>query len=327
MSVPRSLGLAGLSLTGLLIATAALAQTPPPATTPEPSAQPAPATAAPATLAPSQGQAAPAAPAPAQGAAVQAAPDPAPAQVATLDDPDAPTKPGDATVGQGKAATCVACHGMDGNSVDPQYPKIAGMPERYIARQLALYKSGERENAVMLGFAATLSPQDMRDIGAYYAKQKVLPGVADDTVIAAGPNAGKKFYEVGETLWRAGAPEHGIPPCMACHGPAGAGNPGPPYPALSGQHAGYVATQLTAFREGKAWGKGRNLNTVMVTIAARLTDEEIQALATYAEGLHPAADEAVAGAQPKPAPAAAPPTPAPAAPQPAPQTQEPGDGG
>lgn len=302
MSVSRGLGPStsrpklaqlGTGLVGLVFATATLAQTP----AVQPAApQPAPAASA------AQAQAAPAA-----GATVQAVPDTVPASVTTLDDPDSPTKPGDATTGQGKAAVCVACHGIDGNSIDPQYPKIAGMAERYTARQLALYKSGERENAVMLAFAAVLSPQDMRDIGAWYAKQKALPGVADDTVITAGPNEGKKFYQVGEQLWRAGAPGRSIPACLACHGPAGAGNPGPAYPALSGQHAGYVATQLTAFREGRAWGKGKRLNNVMVAVAAQLTDEEIQALATYAEGLHPVADEAVAGAVPSAAPVAAPP--------------------
>src|SRR5690606_31228770 len=118
----------------------------------------------------------------------------------------------------------------DGNSSDPQYPKLAGQHERYIARQLSLYKSMERDNAIMLGFAATLSAQDMRDLGAYFASQKVVPGVADDSTIAEGPNAGMKFYQLGERLYRFGKADGSVPACTACHGPSGAGNPGSAWP-------------------------------------------------------------------------------------------------
>jgi cytochrome c553 len=144
-------------------------------------------------------------------AQVNVAPEVAPAEVATLADDTAAAGPGDATAGAGKAAVCAACHGMDGNAADPQYPKLAGQHERYIARQLALYKSGERANAIMLGFAAMLSPQDMRDIGAYFASQKVRAGVADESLVASGPNEGKKFYQVGEQLYRGGDLQRGVP--------------------------------------------------------------------------------------------------------------------
>jgi cytochrome c553 len=221
-------------------------------------------------------------------AQVNAAPEVAPAEVAALADDAAIAGPGDATAGAGKAAVCAACHGMDGNSADPQYPKLAGQHERYIARQLALYKSGERANAIMLGFAAMLSPQDMRDIGAYFASQKVRAGVADESLVASGPNVGKKFYQVGEQLYRGGNLERGVPACGACHGPAGSGNPGPAYPSLGGQHATYTAAQLRAYRDGAVHGTGDNANAVMSGVARYLTDEEIQALATYAEGLHAA---------------------------------------
>jgi cytochrome c553 len=177
---------------------------------------------------------------------------------------------------------------MDGNSADPQYPKLAGQHERYTARHLALYKSGERNNAIMLGFAAMLSPQDMRDIGAYFASQTVRPGLADESVISSGPNQGRKFYQVGEKLYLGGDLERGIPACAACHGPAGHGNPGPAYPSLSGQHATYTAAQLNLFRDGTVHGRGDNANAVMSGVARYLTDEEIQALATYIEGLHEA---------------------------------------
>jgi len=223
--------------------------------------------------------------------------EPAAVQVGTVDEPAAavaealtdahgPASAGDAKSGEQKAAACAACHGSDGNSVDPQYPKIAGQHERYIARHLALYKSGERENAVMLGFAAALSPQDMRDIGAYFASTTASPGMADDSVIAEGDNAGRKFYELGEELYRSGDAERGIPACNACHGPTGLGNPGPAYPQLAGQHAGYTAAQLTAFRAGTIHGKGDNANSVMLGAAKYLTDEEIGSLASYIEGLH-----------------------------------------
>ena len=238
-----------------------------------------------------------------EAATVTPAPEAEAAPVATLEADNTPATWGDAQAGAGKAAACAACHGLDGNSSDPQYPKLAGQHERYIARQLALYKSGERNNAIMLGFASTLSAQDMRDIGAYFASQKVVPGVADDTVIAEGPNAGRKFYAVGEQIFRYGKSDGSVPSCAACHGPAGAGNPGSAWPSLGGQHAGYTATVLTAFRDGKVWGKDANANAIMAGVAAGLSDDEIQALASYIEGLHNAADtpsaDAVAAGQPQ----------------------------
>ncbi|GAB2489322.1 c-type cytochrome [Arenimonas alkanexedens] len=233
-----------------------------------------------------------------EAATVTPAPEPAPAPIATLEADNTPATWGDAQAGAGKAAACAACHGLDGNSADPQYPKLAGQHERYIARQLSLYKTGERQNAIMLGFSAALSAQDMRDIGAYFATQTGLPGVADDSVIASGPNQDMKFYEVGERLYRYGNVDQGVPACQACHGPAGAGNPGAAWPRLAGQHAGYTATALTAFRDGMVWGRDGNANALMAGVAGNLSDEEIQALATYIEGLHNAADAPAAEAAP-----------------------------
>src|SRR3546814_312575 len=170
---------------------------------------------------------------------------------------------GDAVAGQAKAAVCGACHGMDGNSTDPQYPKLAGQHERYIARHLALFKSGERANAIMLGMAAAVSAQDARDLGTWFASQQIVPGVADDTIITSGPNSGKKFYQVGEALFRGGDAKRGIPACSSCHGPTGRGNPGPPYPSLAGQHARYSADMLRRFRDGVSYGdrKSTRLNS------------------------------------------------------------------
>lgn len=234
-----------------------------------------------------------------EAATVTPAPETQAAPVATLEAANTPATAGDAEAGAGKAAACAACHGLDGNAADPQYPKLAGQHENYLARQLALFKSGERQNGIMLGFASMLSAQDMRDVGAYFASQKIVPGTADDSVVAAGPDQGRKFFQIGERLFRAGKPERGIPACQACHGPTGAGVPGP-YPAIGGQHSAYTALQLTAFRGGMVWGKDKNANAVMSGVASNLTDEEIQGLATYIEGLHNAADtpsaEAVADA-------------------------------
>lgn len=221
-------------------------------------------------------------------ATVTAIPEQPAATTTELTSTQAAATAGDATAGQSKAAVCGACHGMDGNSADPQYPKLAGQHERYIARHLGLFKSGERENPVMVGFVAALTPQDLRDLGAWFASQKALPGVADETPITSGPNTGKKFYQVGENLFRAGDQQRGIPACAACHGPTGAGNPGPPYPQLAGQHARYNATMLRRYRDGTSYGSGENANEVMKGVATKLTDEEIDSLASYLEGLHPA---------------------------------------
>lgn len=240
-----------------------------------------------------------AAAAPAEAAAPGAAVTPtaeAPAAIAAELPADGPATPGDAQRGEAKAAACAACHGVDGNASDPQYPNLAGQHEHYIARQLKLYKSGERDNAIMLGFAATLSSQDMRDIGAYFASQTARPGVADETIIAEGPNAGRKFYEVGQKLYRSGDPARGIPSCAACHGPTGAGVPGPSWPALRAQHAQYTAVQLRAFRDGAVWGKEANANAIMAAVARNLTDEEIDSLASYLQGLHDVRDAAAADA-------------------------------
>ena len=230
-----------------------------------------------------------------------AVPDEAPVETAPLEPaaPEAPATWGDATAGQGKAGACAACHGLDGNALIAEAPRIAGMPERYLAEQLALFKHGERTSgmaAVMIPFASMLSAQDMRDIGAWYATQKPGSGVADDTVIAEGPNKGLKFYEVGERLYRSGDASRDLPACMACHGPSGHGNPGPAYPALTGQLATYVGRRLEEYRAGThSYSKPKQFD-LMAGIAKTLTDEEIHSLASYVQGLHARAPAAQATA-------------------------------
>jgi cytochrome c553 len=222
----------------------------------------------------------------AQSTAV-AVPDNAPVQAVALD--NTPATWGDPKAGQAKAGACAACHGLDGNAMQQNAPRLAGMPERYIAEQLALYKNGERTSglaAVMVPFASMLSPQDMRDVGAWYSTQRAGAGVADDSVIAEGPNKGMKFYRVGERLYRSGDVARGIPACSACHGPSGEGNPGPAYPALHGQMSSYVANRLVEYRTGTTTVKNAGAFNIMASVAKPLTDEEIQSLGSYVQGLH-----------------------------------------
>lgn len=182
---------------------------------------------------------------------------------------------GDAEAGAAKAAVCGACHGLDGNSVDPQYPKLAGQHAAYTARHLQLLKDGTRENAIMAAFAMPLSEQDMLDLGAHFASLSIQPGVADESLV-----------EKGQRLYRGGDTARGIPACIGCHGPAGRGNPQVPYPSLAGQHANYTADMLRRFRDGAVYGEEAGSNVAMKVIAAELSDAEIEALASYLEGLH-----------------------------------------
>src|SRR5690606_9312211 len=244
-------------------------------------------------------------------------PDAAPVEAAPLEAGPATdlgkTHWGDAKAGATKATACAACHGVDGNPSDPQYPRLAGMPERYTAEQLALFKDGQRTGgmaAIMVPFATMLSAQDMRDVGAYFAQQKAGAGIADDSIVSGGPYDGMKFYQIGEKIYRGGDFERGIPACMACHGPTGGGNPGPAYPSVGGQNSSYAVRRLEEFRDGTGPLADNAQFKIMATVAAELTDEEIQALASYLQGLHPRADDLLAstGGAPASAPAAAPAT-------------------
>lgn len=221
----------------------------------------------------------------------------------------ASAKPGNAQNGATLAGVCAACHGTDGKSSIPEiYPNIGGQSEQYMAEQLALFKSGERANAIMQPFASMLSAQDMRDIGAHYATQPTSTGIADDTLVAEGPYEGMKFYEIGQQLFRRGDFERGIPACMACHGPSGSGNPGPAYPHVSGQQSWYTARRLEEYRAGTTTARDTSNFDVMAAIAAELTDEEISALSSYMQGLHKRPDAATLAAiasLPAPAPAEA----------------------
>ena len=175
----------------------------------------------------------------------------------------------DAAAGKAKSALCAACHGVDGNSVIPMNPNLAGLGEQYIAAQLAAFKSGKRQNATMRGMVAALSSQDMLDLAAYYAGQSPKVGAADPNLV-----------ERGRRVYQGGLGDDGIPSCTGCHGPAGKGNPAAGYPGLSGQHAQYTAAQLKAFRSGQ------RVNAQMNDIAHRMSDRDIAAVAGYIQGLH-----------------------------------------
>jgi cytochrome c553 len=172
---------------------------------------------------------------------------------------------------------CAACHGADGNSPTPVNPVLAGQPAGYIALQLAHFKAGIRVNPVMLGMAASLTPEDMRALGAYFASQTPKPMAARDAALVP---AGQKLYRGGDAV-------AGIPACAGCHAPDGSGVP-KKYPRLAGQYADYTYAQLKAFKanERGADKEGKDVNgRIMATIAARMSDAQMKAAAEYTSGL------------------------------------------
>ena len=178
---------------------------------------------------------------------------------------------GDPAAGKAKSTTCAACHGADGNSTDPQYPKIAQQHAGYTAKQLRDYHGGARENAVMAGMAQPLSEQDMVDLAAYFETQTLTGGAAEAEQV-----------ERGEQLYRGGDLSRGVAACSACHGPAGRGNGAAGFPALAGQHAEYTEAQLMAFRSLQ---RHNDAGQMMRNIAGRLSDQDMKAVASYIAGL------------------------------------------
>lgn len=186
----------------------------------------------------------------------------------------ADTKPAgskiDANAGAAKYATvCAACHGADGNSGSPENPKLAGQHPEYLYKQLVEFKSGKRKNAIMMGFASTLSEEDMRNIAAWATSQKNKPGFAKDKALVA----------TGERIYKGGIADRQIAACAGCHSPTGAGMPSQ-NPRLAGQHADYLTSSLKAYRDGS-----RANNAIMMGVAAKLNDREIQAVSDYIAGL------------------------------------------
>ena len=180
---------------------------------------------------------------------------------------------GDAAAGQAKTVVCGACHGPDGNSMAPNFPKLAGQGDKYLLKQLHEIKDGKRQVLEMTGLLTNLSDQDLADIAAYYSSQKNSVGAADPALV-----------ERGQALFRGGDVEKSLPSYTNCHSPDGQGNAPAGFPHLGGQHASYIEKQLTDFREGDRTNDGDAMT--MRTIAAKLSNKDIKALAQYIQGLH-----------------------------------------
>lgn len=184
----------------------------------------------------------------------------------------APAKAAKPDLQKGEAsfgAVCAACHGADGNSGTPMYPKLAQQHPEYLVKQLQEFKSDKRNNAIMKGFASMLSDDDMKNIAYWVTAKAAKPGFAKD----------KELVTLGERIYRGGIADRQVPACAGCHSPNGAGIPAQ-YPRLSGQHAEYAVTQLTAFRDGV-----RKNSLQMTQVAAKMNDREIKAVADYIAGL------------------------------------------
>ncbi|MBM4213332.1 MAG: c-type cytochrome [Gammaproteobacteria bacterium] len=188
---------------------------------------------------------------------------------------------GNAEAGATKAAVCSACHGVNGNSVNPEWPNLAGQNARYTEEQLRLFRAGHRNNLVMYPLAMALTDEDIADLAAYFSTQTPY-GLEADAV----------NYKTGEALYRGGDPTRGIPSCTSCHGPAGLGNPASGYPALRAQHSTYTLKQLLEYASDQRYidiatntpTKSRN-GHMMASISKRLKEDDKKALASYIQGL------------------------------------------
>lgn len=186
---------------------------------------------------------------------------------------------GDAEAGQAKAATCVACHGVDGNSAVPTFPKLSGLGHKYLLKQMQDIRDGRRPVALMAGQVDNMTDQDLSDIAAFYDSQPRTGGTAEPDKVS-----------LGRKVYLGGIAERQVPACSGCHSPTGNGNGPAGYPALAGQHADYVAAQLKMFRKGYEDPAGRTNGgeaKIMRTTAFRMSDMEIEAVASYIAGLQP----------------------------------------
>jgi cytochrome c553 len=184
---------------------------------------------------------------------------------------------GNAEAGAAKAGVCLACHGLNGNSAMPENPSLAGQHATYTAKQLRLFKSGERNNPIMMPMAQPLSDQDILDLAEYYSEQT-----------PAGLEADPSYWKDGEKLYRAGDAQRQVPACIACHGPVGRGNDPATFPALRAQHAVYTRKQLIDYAEGKRYAGSTPQSEhakMMTEVAARLTPEDIRNVSSYIQGM------------------------------------------
>ena len=182
---------------------------------------------------------------------------------------------GSAEAGKAKSITCTACHGAEGISVNPLWPNNAGQGAPYIVAQLQAFKSGQRQDPLMAPQAMLLSDEDMRDLAVYFES---LPAAVQAVADPATVNR-------GEALYRGGDADKGVPACLACHGPTGRGNAAAKYPALQGQHAAYTAKTLRDYASGAR--ESVDKTHIMRDIASRLSNEDIEAVASYVQGLRP----------------------------------------
>jgi cytochrome c553 len=193
-------------------------------------------------------------------------------------------KGGDPANGEALSGTCVACHSSDGNSPAPSFPKIAGLGEKYLTKQLKDIKSGNRAIVEMTGLLDNLSEQDLKDLAAFYNSNKMQLSGAKPLEVRV--NAGIKVdgLELGERIYRAGNLTTGVPACTGCHSPSGLGNDPAGYPRLGGQYSEYIAKQLRAFRGGERVNDGES--KVMRQVAEHMSDAEIDAVANFISGLN-----------------------------------------
>lgn len=182
-------------------------------------------------------------------------------------------KIGDADKGKALAVSCAACHGADGNSTNPEWPKLAGQSESYLIKQLTEYRNGKRKDAVMSGMAATIkADEDIIHIAAYYANSEAKLGQAKN----------KDIIAEGESIYRGGIVEAGVAACSACHGPTGSGNPSAKFPKVSGQHAKYSIAQLQLFKSG---ARNNDAGKMMRNIAKKMSTAQMEAVSEYMAGL------------------------------------------
>ncbi len=179
----------------------------------------------------------------------------------------------DHEAGKVKSTTCIACHGADGNSTVPTFPKISEQNIGYLVKQMTEFKDHSRKDPTMEPIASTLSEEDIKDLALYYSAQKRTTGKADPALV-----------ELGGKLYKGGDMKRGISACIGCHGPKGNGLPSAKYPKICGQHAAYTEKQLQNFKTG--FRRNDPNHDMMQDIAKRMSDNDIKALASYLEGLH-----------------------------------------
>ena len=179
---------------------------------------------------------------------------------------------GDPVAGKKKAALCIGCHGVDGNSANPDWPSLAGQGEAYLAKQITDFKTGDRKDGTMNAMVGGLSDTDVANVAAFFASNKIKGGTAK-----------KETLELGKKLYRGGDASRGIAACASCHGPTGAGNPAAKFPALAGQHAKYT---IKALKDFSLSTRSNDPNGMMRVVAGKLKDSEMKAVAEFISGLH-----------------------------------------